>query len=551
MKRNELILRIILIWLLMAAAGLSFNMQTVVSQSKPTVTSIDFPTEIVADGEPVSGTLGFDASSADIDHAKFEVIEAVNFEDFTLELAGLLQGLASGSFEFRIGTTTPQDVTLKVALVDADGLKSEPKQFSFTAVEATDAEDRASIHITNPSVGSAIAAGESVDIEWDAGNLDPTGILQVWIRPPGGTYQLIRELPPEPGSLSWPVPADWTGIAKFWVGNLTNPDGDSTEERYEVFHEIEIRVVADRPVPSIQITHPSADDTVSPGDQVSIEWDAENLDPAGTLEVWTQSPDEDWRVIEKQDPGSGSRPWSVPDNWTGNAKLWIGNFINPDGDTDAERYEVFHVIDIQVEAEAKQSTSGLAACEEGEPVFSDDFSDPSSGWLTDSGDGFDWAYADGEYRVFITEPGFTAWSWGPFDQEFPETFCLQADVKLLSQGSLSEVGLVGLVFAGDENARSFNFLGIAPAFGTFGIGECLPCEETIAEPTFSGAINPPNEFTTLTIVKRADDVAFYIDDTLVTEAERTKNGSVGVFTRTFDEPNVNGRFDNFTIRSLP
>lgn len=457
---------------------------------------------------------------------------------YELDLAVAIQGLRKGTHDAEISVT-------------AGGAENSPVVIPVSLTLA-DAESAPTTHIVQPSDLAAATLGQDLRIEWIAEDLNPDGTFEIWFRTPDGQWQIIEEREAGPGSLAWTVPeVEATGVGRLWVGNLTDPDGANTSEKYEAFHETKLRFHEDRPAPSTLIIQPTHGDRINAGERVRIEWTAADLDTAGTLEIWVQLEGQDWKKLADRNPGPGSFVWTAPplDQAT-SAKIWVGNLTNPKGEGNVERYEVFDQITVQVEPEPDQA-SGLAACDEGEAVFSDDFTDPASGWLQDSGDGFDWSYDEGEYRVFITDPGFTAWSWAPLNGSLPEAFCLQADVKLLSQGSLSEVGLLGLVFAGDRDADSFHFLGIAPTFGTFGIGNCFPCEETITEPTSSEAVNPVNEFTTLTVLKREDGVAFYIGETLVTEAEVPTSGSVGVFTRTFEEPNVNGRFDNFVVRSLP
>ena len=205
-------------------------------------------------------------------------------------------------------------------------------------------------------------------------------------------------------------------------------------------------------------------------------------------------------------------------------------------------------------AEATQTDSDPSPedCAAGNTILEDDFSDPSSGWNVEQGDGFDWGYQDGEYRVFITATAWNAWAWAPISSSnIPSDFCLELDVKLLVQGSLSEVGDLGVIFAGNPNDRSFI------AFSVFPIGDRFyrvrridDNFETLVDWTQSDFINPVNSFNTLRVVSKDGEVRLYINDNLVETLNMNVSGSVGVYTHSFDEPNVNGRFDNFKVTGL-
>ena len=190
----------------------------------------------------------------------------------------------------------------------------------------------------------------------------------------------------------------------------------------------------------------------------------------------------------------------------------------------------------------------------GSIIYSDDFSDSSSGWDVDSGQGFDWAYTnDGQYRVFITAPNYIAWSWAPFSSgRMPADFCLEVDVKQHVAGSLSEDGQIGLIFAGNETERTFTQLALRPSRGLFGmwqIGEGWEWTR-LQGWTESDAVRSINAVNRIRLIAHDGQAHVYINDVEVITLSTATRGDVGVCTATFDEPNVNGRFDNFTIREL-
>jgi YVTN family beta-propeller protein len=109
----------------------SFEAVAPPTPSPPEITALNFPDRITADGTPVAGQVGFKDPDGDLVRADFEVIEAQNFASFSVDPQA--RGKVEGSFVFRIATTIPQRVRLRVTLVDAAGNKSTPREFGFVA----------------------------------------------------------------------------------------------------------------------------------------------------------------------------------------------------------------------------------------------------------------------------------------------------------------------------------------------------------------------------------------------------------------------------------
>lgn len=98
----------------------------------PEILGIEFPEEIEANGEEVIGYVHFRDPDGDIVEARFEVVEATLFEPFRFDPE--VQGMKEGRFPFAIFVMLPQEITLRVMLIDAQGNESEPREFRFRAV---------------------------------------------------------------------------------------------------------------------------------------------------------------------------------------------------------------------------------------------------------------------------------------------------------------------------------------------------------------------------------------------------------------------------------
>jgi len=209
-----------------------------------------------------------------------------------------------------------------------------------------------SLQFTAPAPGNALAAGEQNRVDWNASELAPDGVLEVWFSPfvdGSRGWEVIAEAPPgETGPIQPQFPdVAQERVGRLWIGNLTNPDGDGTEERYEVWDEIKIRISPDDP-PSLRIRRPVDGETLEAGTKIEIEWGAANLEQRGSTELWFQTPDDEWRRIGEAPPlHEGTHTWTVPDV-RGEGALWIGNLINPDAERTAVKYRVWDEIGIQI-----------------------------------------------------------------------------------------------------------------------------------------------------------------------------------------------------------
>jgi WD40 repeat protein len=179
MKR--FLVSMLLAWLVASVAAST----GLVSQgSSPEIVFIDFPKQIPADGSKVSGFVGFKDPDGDLSRAEFTVVQAKDFQPFTLDLR-MLRGTKEGVFEFTLSTTTAQQVVLRVTLVDEAGNRSQPQEFSFEAI----------------GIGAIL-------------QVSPTSLSfssEVGRNPPSQTIQITNA---GSGTLSWSASADqpWIGL---------------------------------------------------------------------------------------------------------------------------------------------------------------------------------------------------------------------------------------------------------------------------------------------------------------------------------------------------
>jgi peptide/nickel transport system substrate-binding protein len=99
----------------------------------PAILSVEFPSNIRADGTDTPGTVRFRDPDGDVNYATFDVVRGLDFTGFGFDPTEfLVSGTASdGVFQFYLWSETVQQVTLEVTLLDAAGNRSAPVQFTF------------------------------------------------------------------------------------------------------------------------------------------------------------------------------------------------------------------------------------------------------------------------------------------------------------------------------------------------------------------------------------------------------------------------------------
>jgi hypothetical protein len=121
----------------MAEGGFTVTDQEVAppTSASPTILSIDFPSEIPADGSGIDGKVRFKDPDGDVNRVTFDVISASDFTSFEFNpMNYLIEGdPAEGVFSFHTWSNVVQQVTLRITLYDAAGNSSAPVPFSFTS----------------------------------------------------------------------------------------------------------------------------------------------------------------------------------------------------------------------------------------------------------------------------------------------------------------------------------------------------------------------------------------------------------------------------------
>ena len=180
-------------------------------------------------------------------------------------------------------------------------------------------------------------------------------------------------------------------------------------------------------------------------------------------------------------------------------------------------------------------------------LFTDDFSDPESGWATYDDAEATAQYDDGAFRISVSKGQYIAWSRRP--QEFDD-FALEVSTLWLRGNPANAYGIL-FRFQDSENFYQFDVDGE----GYFMAGKYVDDEWIfLVDWQESEALNHgANARNDLAVVCQENELGFYANgELLATVMDDTfARGEVGLLAETFDEGGVEILFDDLYIWPVP
>ena len=180
----------------------------------------------------------------------------------------------------------------------------------------------------------------------------------------------------------------------------------------------------------------------------------------------------------------------------------------------------------------------------GTPLFTDDFSSPSTGWeRTQYGQDGIMDYDSGGYRILVNTPQANFWSTPHKDF---------ADVRLeVDAGKLGgpDENRIGLICRSDGSSYDFFIIG---SDGYYGLGVFKEKQATLlgqAAMQPSAAIKTGAAVNHLRFDCVGKTLSAYVNGVMVAQAEAPDlvHGDVGLLAGTFDQTGVDIVFDNFAV----
>jgi len=188
----------------------------------------------------------------------------------------------------------------------------------------------------------------------------------------------------------------------------------------------------------------------------------------------------------------------------------------------------------------------LSSCAPEQPAsWTDDFSDPGSGWKTESDASAEVGYHDGKMRIFVVVPNRLAWV--SLAQEFSD-FRLTVDATQVAGPDDNEYGVLVRM----KDSGSFYRFSIS-GDGYYMISKYdgdiwTPLSGDWAP---SDAIHSGQAKNQIVVVCDGAHLEFFVNDVLMAEIddESYAKGGIGLYVGSFFESGVEVHFDNLTVSS--
>jgi len=186
----------------------------------------------------------------------------------------------------------------------------------------------------------------------------------------------------------------------------------------------------------------------------------------------------------------------------------------------------------------------LAACSKPESSWSDDFSDPDSGWLAESDASAEVGYHDGVMRILIKAPNSLAWASA---QRTFSNFHLTVEATQVAGPNDNEYGVLVRM----QDVDHFYVFSIS-GDGYYLVNkydgqswEALSGEDWLP----SDAINQGQATNRLAVMCQGADMTFIVNDVQVAQVldKAYSRGDVGLYAGSFFESDVEVHFDNLSV----
>lgn len=178
-------------------------------------------------------------------------------------------------------------------------------------------------------------------------------------------------------------------------------------------------------------------------------------------------------------------------------------------------------------------------------LFSDDFSDPNSGWPAEQNDQGTYSYQPDGYHIFITGDSRTLWAFA--DGVYDDT-SISVDATPLTEGAMNYYGLTCRI---QEDKASFYYF-VVRGSGDFAIGKHKNNEfQSLFSEAWrqSDGIHQGTQTNQLKADCSGNTLRFYANNIMLGEATDPDftSGFSGVVAATLDDQDFEVRFNNFLI----
>ncbi len=178
-------------------------------------------------------------------------------------------------------------------------------------------------------------------------------------------------------------------------------------------------------------------------------------------------------------------------------------------------------------------------------AFQDDFSSPDPNWNLESGNGVERGVEDGELSLRVVDAQTDAWS--TYSSANLSDVIVEVDARKAAGPDLNNYG----VLCRYKDPDNFYFLQLG-SDGTYAISRYLNGEgKMLVDWAKSTAINTGEGVNRIRAECAGNTLSLYVNDTLLTSVvdNGLSQGKIALGLGTYDEGNVEIRFDNLTVKT--
>ena len=188
----------------------------------------------------------------------------------------------------------------------------------------------------------------------------------------------------------------------------------------------------------------------------------------------------------------------------------------------------------------------LVSCGGGDPLpWSDDFSDPASGWQTESDASAQVGYHEGTMRVFVESPNRLAWAWA--GREFAD-FYLSVEATQASGPDDNEYGVQVRM---QDNSRFYRFSISGDGYYQVSKHDGATVESLSGEWPETDTIHLGAATNHLEVVCQGATMTFFVNGVQLVQVEDADygRGDIGLYAGSFHDPGtgVEVHFDSLTV----
>jgi hypothetical protein len=252
------------------------------------------------------------------------------------------------------------------------------------------------------------------------------------------------------------------------------------------------------------------------------------------LQVWRTSNGTTWEQVGFNGFSDPNNRWSYWDNATTvfEDRLYVAtnNFVTG-GEVwqmTAEPYKLY----------LPCTLNSFTAC----PVYTDDFSDPSSGWPRESDSVATLDYVNGEYQILVKQADYLVFAYGDFGSS---DFKVEVDVRPATHLN----GADGLIFSMND-AGFYMYLNNENWYTLWRWNDAINQWTMLIDWTQSPALKAGDNSNRLGVVRHDDNIALYGNGQLLTNyVDDTYHGTVLAMVADAFSNNYDARFDNLTVQT--